>query len=94
MREQLRRSHLEEAATQARLSDELARPQYTEDLADFQAVLVSERALAELEDDLATSESTVTTDLVAPPRFARGDTARQVGRARAAGRGQPKRVAA
>jgi len=65
VREELRRQTLLEAAGQARLSVELARAQYTEGLSDFQAVLVSERALAELEDELATSESGTATHLVA-----------------------------
>jgi len=65
LREQTRLADLREAADQARRSVELARSQYTEGLSDFQAVLVSERGLAELEDELATSESGVTTHLVA-----------------------------
>jgi NodT family efflux transporter outer membrane factor (OMF) lipoprotein len=65
VREQQRRGALLEAAAQARLSVELARAQYTEGLSDFQAVLVSERALAELEDELASSEAGVATHLVA-----------------------------
>jgi NodT family efflux transporter outer membrane factor (OMF) lipoprotein len=65
VREQSRRASLLEAAAQARLSVELARSQYTEGLSDFQAVLVSERSLAELEDALASSEAAVATHLVA-----------------------------
>jgi NodT family efflux transporter outer membrane factor (OMF) lipoprotein len=65
VREEMRRTSLLEAAAQARLSVELARTQYTEGLSDFQAVLVSERALAQLEDDLAASEAAVATHLVA-----------------------------
>lgn len=65
VREQTRRASLLEASTHARLSVELARTQYTEGLSDFQAVLVSERSLAQLEDELATSEAAVATHVVA-----------------------------
>ena len=64
VREQLTRAALLEAASQARLAVELARTQYTEGLSDFQTVLVSERALSELEDDLASSDAAITTNLV------------------------------
>ena len=43
---------------------DLARTQYTEGLSDFQNVLVSERALVELEDDLAASDASIATSLV------------------------------
>jgi multidrug efflux system outer membrane protein len=65
VREQARRGSLLEAASQAQLAVELARTQYTEGLADFQTVLVSERALAELEDQLAVSEATIAANFVA-----------------------------
>jgi len=64
VREQARRRSLLEASSQARLSVELARTQYTSGLSDFQTVLVSERALAELEDALADSEATIATQLI------------------------------
>jgi outer membrane protein TolC len=38
--------------------------QYTAGLTDFQAVLVSERATAGLEDDLAVSDAAVTSSLI------------------------------
>ena len=63
-REHARRDALTAAAGQARLAVELAKSQYEEGLSDFQAVLDSERALADLEDDLARSDSTITTDLI------------------------------
>ncbi|HZL99316.1 MAG TPA: efflux transporter outer membrane subunit, partial [Planctomycetota bacterium] len=65
VREQTRRASLSEAVTQARRAVELSRTQYTEGLADFQTVLVSERALAELEDSLAQTDAAITTSLVA-----------------------------
>jgi outer membrane protein TolC len=65
LREQARRNSLLQAATQARRAVELARTQYTEGLSDFQAVLVSERAVADLEDQLAESDAAIATDLIA-----------------------------
>ena len=64
VQEQARRASLLEATSQARLAVELARTQYTEGLSDFQNVLVSERALVELEDELAASEASIATSLV------------------------------
>ena len=64
VREQERRASLREAAEQARKAVELARAQYSEGLSDFQTVLVSERSLADLEDELATSDSAVTASAV------------------------------
>jgi hypothetical protein len=63
-REQERRSSLERAAAQSRRASEVARSQYTAGLTDLQAVLVSERATAGLEDDLAVSDAAVTSALV------------------------------
>jgi NodT family efflux transporter outer membrane factor (OMF) lipoprotein len=63
--EQERRAALRAATLDAQLSVELARTQYQQGLSDFQAVLVSERTLAELEDTLATSEAALATHLVA-----------------------------
>ncbi|MGH8019171.1 MAG: efflux transporter outer membrane subunit [Opitutaceae bacterium] len=60
VREQSRRSSLQEAATQARRAVELAQFEYNEGLSDFQAVLDSERALAQLEDDLAQTGAAIT----------------------------------
>jgi NodT family efflux transporter outer membrane factor (OMF) lipoprotein len=65
VREQRRRTSLLAAATQARRAVELAQTQYQEGLTDFQAVVDSERALADLEDELASSDATITTDLIA-----------------------------
>lgn len=65
VREQTRRGSLVEAAAQSRLAVELAQAQYREGLSDFQAVLDSERSVAELEDQVAQSDAAVTTNLVA-----------------------------
>jgi outer membrane protein TolC len=65
VREQARRQSLLEAASQSRLAVELARTQYVEGLSDFQVVLDSERALAQLEDELAASDAAITTGLIA-----------------------------
>jgi len=65
LREQARRTSLGAAAGHARLAVELAQTQYTEGISDFQVVLISERALADLEDDLAQSDARITTSLVA-----------------------------
>jgi NodT family efflux transporter outer membrane factor (OMF) lipoprotein len=63
-REHERRDSLSEAARQARLAVDLAKSQYEQGLTDFQAVLDSERALALLDDELARSDSAITTDLI------------------------------
>ncbi len=65
VREQVRRGHLLAATEQARRAAELAQFQYTDGLSDFQAVLVSERALADLEDQLAEVDAALATNLVA-----------------------------
>ncbi len=65
VREQTRRRSLGEAALQARRAVELAQTEYREGLSDFQAVLDSERALADLEDELAVNDASITTSLVA-----------------------------
>ena len=80
MREQARRGSLREAATQARRAVELAQTQYREGLSDFQSVLDSERALAELEDELAQSDAAIATQ----PRRALQGARRRLG-AHAAG---------
>lgn len=64
VREQARRAALERAATQARRAVELAQTQYQEGISDFQAVLDSERTVAGLEDELATSDAAVTGHLI------------------------------
>lgn len=64
VREQTRRGSLLEAASQSRNAVELARAQYREGLSDFQNVLISERSLADLEDDLASSDAAIATHLV------------------------------
>jgi multidrug efflux pump len=65
VREQLRRRALLEAATQARLAVTLAQTQYREGLSDFQTVLDSERAVADLEDTLAQSDAAIATGFIA-----------------------------
>ncbi|MBI5434710.1 MAG: efflux transporter outer membrane subunit [Planctomycetes bacterium] len=65
VREQTRRGSLREAALQARRAVDLSRAQYAEGLSDFQAVIDTERAVAELEDQLATSDAAITTHFVA-----------------------------
>jgi NodT family efflux transporter outer membrane factor (OMF) lipoprotein len=65
VREQARRRSLGQAADQARRAVELAQTEYREGLSDFQAVLDSERTLAALEDDLAVSDASITTSMVA-----------------------------
>ncbi|TAH35527.1 MAG: efflux transporter outer membrane subunit [Planctomycetota bacterium] len=65
LREQLRRRSLRAASDQARLAVDLSQSQYTEGITDFQAVLDSERALAQLEDDLAQSDAAIATSAVA-----------------------------
>lgn len=64
VREQSRRESLERAATEARRAVTLAQAQYSEGLSDFQTVLDSERIVATIEDDLATSDATVATNLI------------------------------
>ncbi|HEX5051736.1 MAG TPA: efflux transporter outer membrane subunit [Planctomycetota bacterium] len=65
VREQTRRTHLAEAATQARRAVQFASAQYTEGLTDFQNVLDSERESADLEDQLAQSRAAITGNLIA-----------------------------
>jgi outer membrane protein TolC len=63
-REHVRRDSLFKAAGQARLAVQLAKSQYEQGLSDFQSVLDSERALAELDDELARSDSSITTNAI------------------------------
>jgi NodT family efflux transporter outer membrane factor (OMF) lipoprotein len=65
VREQTRRTHLGEAAAEARRAVQFASTQYLEGLTDFQNVLDSQRATAELEDQLAQSQATITANLIA-----------------------------
>jgi NodT family efflux transporter outer membrane factor (OMF) lipoprotein len=65
VREQTRRSHLADAAAEARRAVQFASTQYTEGLTDFQNVLDSQRATADLEDQLAQSRATITANLIA-----------------------------
>lgn len=64
VQEQLRRSALIAAVEAAERATELARDQYAAGLVDFSNVLISERALLTLQDNLALSDGTVTADLV------------------------------
>ena len=61
----MRRASLLRAATQARRAVDLAQTQYREGLSDFQAVLDSERIAATIDDDLASSDAAVATNLIA-----------------------------
>lgn len=65
VREQERRTHLVGASSEARRAVELASAQYTEGLTDFQNVLDSERAMADLEDQLVQSRAAITSNLIA-----------------------------
>ena len=65
VRQESRRTSLAAAAGETRRAVELARAQYEDGLTDFQAVLDSQRELAALEDDLAQSDASVATNLVA-----------------------------
>jgi NodT family efflux transporter outer membrane factor (OMF) lipoprotein len=64
VQEQLRRGSLVEAVAQARRAVELSQTQYREGLSDFQTVVNSERALAELEDEVARNDAAIATSLV------------------------------
>ena len=64
-RERVRRASLVRAASQARRAVDLAQTQYREGLSDFQAVLDSERIAATIDDDLASSDAAVATNLIA-----------------------------
>jgi NodT family efflux transporter outer membrane factor (OMF) lipoprotein len=65
VREQSRRQSLALASTQARRAVDLAQTQYRAGLADFQAVVDTERTVAALEDDLAQSEAAIATNAIA-----------------------------
>jgi NodT family efflux transporter outer membrane factor (OMF) lipoprotein len=65
VRGQSRRESLLEAAAQARRAVELAQFEYNEGLSDFQAVLDSQRALAQLDDELAQTDAGIATQFIA-----------------------------
>lgn len=62
--EQVRRDHLSAAASAAEQAADLSLQLYTAGLRDFREVLDGQRSLVTLQDSLATSEATVSTDLV------------------------------
>lgn len=64
VRESERRSSLLAAAGEARRAAALTRDQYAQGLIDFQTVLASERSVSDLEDELATSDAAVASDVV------------------------------
>ncbi|HYB99806.1 MAG TPA: efflux transporter outer membrane subunit [Candidatus Limnocylindrales bacterium] len=64
-REQVRRDRLAHAVGAAREAERLARTQYENGVIDFQSVLEAQRARLGLEESLAVSRATVTTNLVA-----------------------------
>lgn len=65
VQEQIRRESLARAAQAARQSVELAENKYQAGMVDFGTVLDAQRSLLSYQDQLAVSEGTVTTDLVA-----------------------------
>jgi outer membrane protein TolC len=72
VREQERRDALQNATTEARRAVEISRSQYAAGLTDFQNVLINERAVTNLEDDLVSSSATIATQL---SRFTRHSAA-------------------
>lgn len=62
--ERTRRQALLEAATAGQSACALARERYASGLADFQAVLSSQQSLLTVQDALASSDATVTSDLI------------------------------
>jgi NodT family efflux transporter outer membrane factor (OMF) lipoprotein len=62
--EQTRRGSLAEAAQAAKTAADLAGQQYTSGLVDFQVVLDAQRSLLSLQDQLASSEGEVTSNLI------------------------------
>ena len=63
--EQVRRDHLAAAVDAARQAEVLARQKYQAGLVDFSNVLDAQRSLLSYQDQLATSEGTVTANLMA-----------------------------
>jgi len=64
VREQERRSALSEATAAAERAALLSRNQYASGLVDFETVLVAQRSLFSLQDQLASSEGEVTSNLI------------------------------
>jgi len=64
-KEQRRRQSLTEATEAARRAVDLAQKQYTSGLIEFGNVLIAQRSLLSLEDQLAVSEGEVTSNLIA-----------------------------
>lgn len=62
--EQSRRAALRQAVDSAKIAAELANQQYAAGLIDFQSVLDAQRSLLSLQDQLATSEGEVTSNLI------------------------------
>jgi outer membrane protein TolC len=62
--EQLRRESLKAAAAAGQRTVLLAQDQYVAGLVDFNTVLIAQRSLLALQDELALSEGTVTSNLV------------------------------
>jgi len=62
--EQNRRQSLLDATAAAKQAADLAQKKYSTGLADFTSVLIAERSLLSLQDELAQSEGTVTTNLI------------------------------
>ncbi len=62
--EQVRRRSLVEASQAARRAVELAQTQYSSGLIDFQVVLDAQRSLLSLQDQLASSDAEVTSNLI------------------------------
>ncbi|MEW6379261.1 MAG: efflux transporter outer membrane subunit [bacterium] len=63
-KEQVRRQHLEEASQAAQRAEALAESQYSAGLIDFQAVLDAQRSTLSLQNQLAASDSEVTSSLI------------------------------
>ena len=63
-KEQVRRQSLENAAQAAQGAADLAQHQYASGLVDFQVVLSAQRSLLSLQDQLAVSKGTITSDLI------------------------------
>ena len=63
-KEQVRRQSLENAAQAAQGAADLAQSQYASGLVDFQVVLSAQRSLLSLQDQLAVSKGTFTSDLI------------------------------
>jgi outer membrane protein TolC len=62
--ERQRLASLREAASAARIAEQLARQKYQAGLTDFSALLDAQRSLVSFEDQLAQSEGNVLSDLI------------------------------